>query len=116
MIRNSYGRFPALRRKRLSPAVLSQEQLRNALIRAVVLEHRNGQSRAFPGWGWEKPTSMYVLRAQRLSLAREYARQHRKRAAVTHGFGFAFGQSCVTVADLRANHFGAAAERVTVGA
>jgi hypothetical protein len=63
-------------RKRLSAAVMSQEQLRNALIRAVVLEYRNGQSRAFPRWGWEKPTSMYVLRARRLSLAREYARKH----------------------------------------
>jgi hypothetical protein len=85
MIRNAYGRFPAKRRKHFSPAVMSQEQLRNALIRAVVLEYQNGKTRTFPGWGWEQPPSMYVLRQKRLNLARQYAHRYQPVAAALLG-------------------------------
>ncbi len=81
MIRNTYARFAAKRRRDVSPAVMSQEQLRNALIRAVVLEYQNGKSKSFPRWGWEKPPSMYVLRRQRLNRARQYSHRYQPLGA-----------------------------------
>jgi len=60
---------------------MRQEELRNALRRAAVLEYRNGQSKIFPCWGWEKPPSMYVLRQRRLSLARVYSRRYQPVSA-----------------------------------
>jgi hypothetical protein len=51
---------------------MSLEQLRIALIRAIVLEYQNGRVKPFPHWGWERPTSMYVLRCARRRLATAY--------------------------------------------
>jgi hypothetical protein len=81
MIRNSYGRVLAKRRTMRSPGVMLQEELRNALRRAVVLEYHNGKSPIFPAWGWEKPPSMYVLRQRRMRLARLYSRRYQPVAA-----------------------------------
>jgi hypothetical protein len=52
--------------------LMSLEQLRSALIRAIVLEYQNGRVKAFPRWGWEKPTSMLVLRRARQRAAAAY--------------------------------------------
>src|SRR5882724_9437973 len=52
---------------------LSKTELRHALIRAIVLEFQNAKRRPFPRWGWERPTSLYVLRARRRRLALAYA-------------------------------------------
>lgn len=52
---------------------MSKRELRSALVRAVVLEHQNAKVTPFPRWGWERPTSMYVLRTRRLRVAKVYA-------------------------------------------
>src|SRR5215471_16127195 len=52
---------------------MSKDQMRSALIRAIVLEYENGKVRRFPRWGWERPPSMLVLRRQRYRVAAAYA-------------------------------------------
>jgi len=56
---------------------MGESELRRALVRAVVLELRNGCVTPFPRWGWERPPSLYALRSRRLALANEYSARYR---------------------------------------
>jgi len=64
------------RRRNISPAVMTQDELRNALRRAIVLEHQNSKTPQFPRWGWEKPPSLWFLRQRRLRLANLYSAKY----------------------------------------
>lgn len=68
--------FQRVRGGRGPVALMNQKQMRSALVRAIVLEYHNGEAKPFPRWGWERPTSIYVLRARRLHLASTYAAKH----------------------------------------
>ena len=63
-------------RQRRPLQLLSQDEKRSALVRAIVLEHNNAKLKPFPRWGWEKPTSLFVLRRRRLRLALHYVGRH----------------------------------------
>ena len=65
------------RRQPKSRAVMGESELRRALVRAVVLELRNGCVTPFPRWGWERPRSLYALRSRRAALAKEYSTRYR---------------------------------------
>lgn len=54
-------------------ALMSQEEMRSTLIRAIVLEYNNAKTKPFPHWGWENPVSLFVLRRRRLRLAQHFA-------------------------------------------
>ncbi|MDR7151660.1 hypothetical protein J2W49_003636 [Hydrogenophaga palleronii] len=61
------------RRLRRPLALMSQEEMRSALVRAIVLEYNNARLKPSPRWGWERPTSLFALRRRRLRLALHFA-------------------------------------------
>jgi hypothetical protein len=66
-------RLLVARIRRGPTARMTKAEMRSALLRAIVIEYQNGKAKPFPCWGWERPTSMYVLRRRRLLLAKTYA-------------------------------------------
>lgn len=71
-----YPKRRLLARGRGPTARMTKEEVRSALLRAIVLEYQNGKSKPFPSWGRERPPSMYVLRRRRLLLAKTYATRY----------------------------------------
>ena len=57
--------------------IMSGRELRNALTRAIILEYQNAKTPGAMSWGWDKPTSMYVARQNRMRLAKRYSQKYR---------------------------------------
>lgn len=65
--------------------LMSHEEMRSKLLRAIILEYQNAKVKPFPRWGWEKPKSLFVLRRKRLRLAQHFAGKHAAVSALLLG-------------------------------
>ena len=73
-----YGMRQVIKRRRLWKPLemMSRQELRSTLVRAIVLEYQNARVKPFPRWGWEKPTSLFVLRRRRIRLAQLFTARY----------------------------------------
>lgn len=56
--------------------IMNKDELKRALVRAIVLEYQNAKSFGAMNWGHDAPSSMFVARNNRLRLAKMYARKY----------------------------------------
>jgi hypothetical protein len=56
--------------------IMSQKELKSALIRSIIIEHHNSKLLGSMGWGYDAPPSMYVARNNRIRLAKKYSQKY----------------------------------------
>jgi len=55
---------------------MSNKELKNALVRSIVLEYQNAKTLGAMSWGHDAPPSMFVARKNRIRLAKFYSRKY----------------------------------------
>ena len=55
---------------------MSQQELKSALVRAIVLEYQNSKTPGKMSWGHDAPVSIYVARKNRIRLAKIYSKKY----------------------------------------
>ena len=56
--------------------IMTQQELKSALTRAIILEYQNAKTPGNMSWGWDRPPSLYVARVNRIRLAKRYSKKH----------------------------------------
>lgn len=54
----------------------NQGEMRSSLVRAIILEYQNAKTPGNMRWGWDRPSSMYLARQNRLRLAKRYTHKY----------------------------------------
>ncbi len=64
-------------RKQMKPfRLMSKAELKNALVRSIVLEYQNERVSGAMSWGHDAPKSMFIARKNRIRLAELYSRKY----------------------------------------
>ena len=56
--------------------IMSQSELKHALIRSIILEYQNAKIPGAMSWGNDAPPSMFVARKNRIRLAKIYSQRY----------------------------------------
>ena len=56
--------------------IMSKSELKQVLIRSIILEYQNAKIPGGIGWGKDAPPSMFVARKNRIRLAKQYSKKY----------------------------------------
>ena len=59
-------------------SIMSKNELRSALTRAILIEYQNAKTPGRMTWGWDRPPSLFVAKLNRIRLATLYDRKYQK--------------------------------------